>query len=243
MKLVFLGVFLTFLVLWALWNASLTRLWRRIGARSAVHFPVWRRLRERLFEIARRERFAVQPRLWIVPDFAPNVIIAKQGRAVHIAVTEGLLRSLDDDELDAVLSLCLAHGRGGRRRWQTLVALQLFPFACLLQGYPTAVQIFLSPWLTALQRLVSPPARVFRFDRQAGDELAVAAALQKMAVLGRKIPLRRWNLALDPLFLVSPLALDGGPFWIFLSQPSVEERRRALLLGASLAKEQAVCHK
>jgi hypothetical protein len=61
------------------------------------------------------------------------------------------------------------------------------------------------------------------------EPLLVAAALQKAAVLGRKIPLRHWNFALDPLFLLSPLALDGGPFWVFLSQPSVEERRRALL--------------
>jgi Zn-dependent protease with chaperone function len=84
--------------------------------------------------------------------------------------------------------------------------------------------------------LAAPPSIVRSADKKAeerGDALVVAAALQKMAVLARKIPLRRWNIALDPLFLLSPLALDGGPFWVFLSQPSVEERCEALLTGAT----------
>jgi Zn-dependent protease with chaperone function len=184
-------------------------------------------VRERLEDIARRERLSAPPRLWILPDFAPNALLARQGKVLHVALTEGLLRALDDEELDAVLALCLSHGR--LRRWQTRLALQLYPFAQLLQSYPTAVQVFLAPWLTAMVRLVSRPVRVLEADRRGSDGLAVAAALQKMAVLGRKIPLQRWNLALDPLFLVSPLTLDGGPFWVFLSQPSVEARRLALL--------------
>jgi Zn-dependent protease with chaperone function len=236
------------MALWFVWNGSLARLWGRLGARPAAHFPVWRRVRERMTELARRERFTTAPQLWILPDFAPNALITRRGRVVHVALTEGLLRALDDEELDAVLALCLAHGRSRRRNWQTQLALQLFPFARWLQGYPTAVQVFLSPWLTFVIRLVSPPASVLAADRRGHPEaVAVAAALQKMAVLGRKIPLKRWNLALDPLFLLSPLALDGGPFWVFLSQPSVEERRRALLdgipLAARLAKAEPLGHK
>lgn len=219
---------LALLVFWVR-NASLARLWRRLGVRPAAHSPVWRQARDRLLAVARRERLAVTPVLWILPDFAPNALIAKRGRVLHVALTEGLLRALEDEELDAILALCLAHGAGRRRLWQTMLALQLFPFARVLQSYPTAVQVFLAPWLTALNRICSRPARVLEVDKQSREALVVAAALQKMAVLGRKIPLQHWNMALDPLFLISPLALDGGPFWVFLSQPSLEERRRALL--------------
>ncbi|MGZ3653270.1 MAG: hypothetical protein ACXVB9_14590 [Bdellovibrionota bacterium] len=229
MKFIFPGIFLTFLAAWWLWNSSLARLWRRLGARPAAHFPVWRRARERLELVAHRERLATIPVLWVLPEFAANALIARRGRTIHIALTEGLLRALDDEELDAVLGLALAHGASPGRALQTKLALQLFPFARLLQSYPPAVQVFLAPWLTALIRLAGGPARVFEADRKTREALLVAAALQKMAVLGRKIPLRQWNFALDPLFLLSPLALDGGPFWVFLSQPSVEERRRALL--------------
>lgn len=229
MKLLFPALIAVILALWWQWNSSLARLWRRIDARPASHFPVWRRAAERLEHAAHLDRLAKPPVLWILPEFAPNAIVVRKSGVIHVALTEGLLRSLDDAELDAVLSLCLAHGAAKRRRIQTAVALQLFPFARLLQAYPPAVQVFLAPWLTALVRLVSAPSKVLEADKRSREALLVAAALQKAAVLGRKIPLRHWNFALDPLYLLSPLALDGGPFWVFLSQPTVEERRRALL--------------
>ena len=190
---------------------------------------MWRLAKERLEKAAELDRLRRSPTLWILPEFAPNALVARKGGVVHVALTEGLLRSLDDSELDAMLGLCLSHGATRQRRLQTAVALQLYPFARILQSYPPAVQVFLAPWITALARLVSSPSRVFEADRRGRDSLLVAAVLQKAAVLGRKMPLRHWNFALDPLFLLSPLALDGGPFWVFLSQPTVEERRRALL--------------
>jgi Zn-dependent protease with chaperone function len=228
-KLLFPAIIVLLLATWWLWNSSLARLWRKMEARPASHFPVWRRAKERLDHAAHQDRLRRAPHLWILPEFAPNALVVRKGGVVHVALTEGLLRSLSDDELDAVLSLCLSHGASPRRRLQTALALQLFPFARLLQGYPPAIQIFLAPWLSAALRVVSAPSKVFEADKRVREPLIVAAALQKAAVLGRKIPLRHWNFALDPLFLLSPLALDGGPFWVFLSQPSVEERRRALL--------------
>ena len=79
MKFIFPGIFLTFLLLWCLWNASLVRLWRRLGARPAAHFPVWRLARVRLERIAHMERLAHAPVLWILPEFAPNALVAKRG--------------------------------------------------------------------------------------------------------------------------------------------------------------------
>jgi Zn-dependent protease with chaperone function len=234
MKLIFLALFLIVLAGWVLWNASMPRLWKWLGARPVGQFPVWRQVKERLDELARQERIPV-PGLWVLPEFSPNVLVLHH-RGVQIALTEGLLRSLDADELDAILMLSLAHGQSRRRRLQTILALQIFPFARFLQGYPIAVQVFLAPWLTVLLRTVSTPSAVLRSDKRGtapGEALVVAAALQKMAVLGRKIPFRRWNFALDSLFLISPLAFDGGPFWVFLSQPSIEERRRNVLSFSS----------
>ena len=128
-----------------------------------------------------------------------------------------------------MLSLCLSHGGGHRRRAQTAIALQLFPFASWLQSYPVILQILLSPWIVALNRIFGSPRRVLVADAKAGRSLKAAEALRKMSVLGRKIPLKHWNFALDSLFLISPLRLDGGPFWVFLSQPPVEERMNALM--------------
>ncbi len=233
MKIILLCILFVCLAAWVLWHASLPRLWKWLGARPVKHFPVWRQVKERLAELSRQERVP-EPSLWILPELSPNAIVVRQ-RGVHVALSEGLLRSLEAPELDAVLLLCLAHGRGRSRRLQTVLALQLLPFARYLQSFPLPIQVFLAPWLTILLRAVSRPASVLRSDQKGtapGHGLAVAAALQKMAVLGRKIPFRTWSFALDPLFLISPLVLDGGPYWVFLSQPTVEERRRRILDSA-----------
>jgi Zn-dependent protease with chaperone function len=232
MKVILLALPLVLLVAYCAWNLRLKLLWAWLGARPAGQFPVWKQVSVRLEELSRRERLPV-PALWILPEFSPNALILKSRGGVEIALSEGLLRSLEAAELDAVLVLCLAHGHRSRRRMQTLLSLLLFPVARWLQGLPAAFQLLLSPSLTFLLRLASPQAGVLSCDskvsRRREEALAVAAALQKMAVLGRKIPLKQWNFALDPLFLVSPLTLDGAPFWLFLSQPSVELRRERLL--------------
>lgn len=234
MKIILLALVLVLIAAWILWYSSLKRLWAWLGARPVGHFPVWRQVNERLGELARRERLPV-PQLYILPEFAPNALILHGRRGVRLALSEGLLRALTTEELDSVLVLCLAHSRRPRRRLQTWLALQLCPLARLLQSYPLPLQIIFAPWLTILLRFVSPRSGVFHSDAKVGsreDALTVAAALQKMAVLGRKIPFRQWNFALDSLFLVSPLTLDGGPFWVFLTQPTVEERRQKLLGSA-----------
>lgn len=235
MKIILCLLFLVLIAGWIAWNSSLKRLWAWMGARPVGHFPVWRQVNERLMELARRER-AVAPQLYILPEFSPNALIVHGRKGGVVALSEGLLRALSAEELESVLSLCVAHSQRRGRRLQTWLSLQVFPFARFLQAYPLPIQLMLAPWLTVLLRVVSPKSGVFRTDSKVSrreDALAVAAALQKMAVLGRKIPLRQWNFALDSLFLISPLTLDGGPFWVFLPQPTVEERRQNLLGSAS----------
>lgn len=234
MKVILILLTLAAISAWVLWHSSVKRLWTWLGARPVGHFPVWRQVKTRMEELARRER-QPNPQLYILPEFSPNALILKTASGVKLALSEGLLRSLTIEELDAILILCLAHGARPRRALQTWLSLQLFPIARILQAYPMPVQVVLSPWLTFVLRAISTQAGVLRSDsmvKQRDEALTAAAALQKMAVLGRKIPFRQWNFALDSLFLISPLTLDGSPFWIFLSQPSVEIRR-ANLLGST----------
>jgi heat shock protein HtpX len=64
-----------------------------------------------------------KPRIWIVPDPDPNAFAT--GRDPHtasIAVTEGLLRSLDRDELQAVVAHEMSHIRNYDTRLMTLLA-------------------------------------------------------------------------------------------------------------------------
>lgn len=239
MKAILLLAFLALAVLHVAWHGRLRRLFRWLGARPVGQFPVWKQVRERLGELSRRERLP-EPSLWILPEFSPNALILRSPKGTHLALSEGLLRALSAEELDAVLVLCLAHASQPRRFLQTFLSLQLLPFARVLQGQPMALQLLLAPSLTFLLRAASPRKGVLAADShvsQREEAIQVAAALQKMAVLGRKIPLKQWNFAVDPLFLISPLTLDGAPFWLFLSQPPVEVRRERLLVTRNAPAE------
>ena len=236
MKMILLFSLAALLVAHVAWHARLRRLFAWLGARPVGLFPVWKQVKARLEELSRRERLPA-PGLWILPEFSPNALVVRSLRGdAHVALSEGLLRSLSAAELDALLVLCLAHAYSPRRRFQTFLSQQLLPLARIIQGYPAALQLLLAPTLTFLLRLANPQSAVLASDsrlRSREEALVVAAALQKIAVLGRKIPLKQWNFALDPLFIVSPLTLDGAPFWLFLSQPPVELRRERLLGGAA----------
>lgn len=211
---------------------SVTRVLRWMEARPVDKSPVWKNVSERLALVSKRHRVPT-PQLWVLPEFSPNALILRPWRRrIHLALTEGMVRALSDDELDCALSLCLSHGYQRGKKMQTRIACALFPLARLIQGYPLPAQLLLSPVFTCLLRGTIRPSQCLKADQFAASfqtQWKIAAALQKLSVMGRKIPLRRWNLAVDSLFLVSPLALDETPLWSFQAQPTVEVRRQRLL--------------
>lgn len=212
--------------------ASLPRLLRVLNARPLDHSPVWRNVQARMKEMARMQRLPV-PVLWVLPEFSPNALVLRPWRGrLQVALTEGLVRALSAAELDAVLALCLTHGYQPGRRLQSRMAAACLPLARWIQDYPFPAQLLLSAVFTCVLRPAYRFHRCFEADAKAADlhsVRVVAASLQKMAVLANKVPLQRWNLAVDGLFLESPLVLDGTPLWAFPAQPSVEERRSRLL--------------
>lgn len=64
-----------------------------------------------------------KPKVWIVPDSDPNAFATgKDPSSAHIAVTEGLLTTLDRDELQGVVAHEMAHIRNFDIRLMTLLA-------------------------------------------------------------------------------------------------------------------------
>jgi Zn-dependent protease with chaperone function len=223
---------ISLLYAWYLGWLALPRLLRRLEANPAQRQePIWLQVQERLEQVSASYRVRV-PELRVLPEFSPNALLVRRGRSAYVVLSEGLVRTLSGDELDAALALCLAHVYARGRSRHTLMALALFPFAQFLQSYPFVFQFLFSPPLTFLLRVAASPGRVIGADFSAArqvDKYRIAATLQKVSVLARKIPLERWNLALDSLFLVSPLALESQPFHFYFLQPSVRERRARLL--------------
>jgi len=76
-----------------------------------------------------------RPTIWIVPDQDPNAFATgTDERHAHIAVTEGLLRQLNRDELQAVVGHELAHIRNQDVRLMTLLAALVGVIALISDG-------------------------------------------------------------------------------------------------------------
>ncbi len=76
-----------------------------------------------------------KPTIWIVPDQDPNAFATgTDERHAHIAVTEGLLATLNRDELQAVVAHELAHVKNYDVKLMTLLAALVGVLALISQG-------------------------------------------------------------------------------------------------------------
>jgi heat shock protein HtpX len=76
-----------------------------------------------------------RPRIWLVPDDDPNAFATgRSPEDASVAVTEGLLRSLDRDELQGVVAHELAHIRNLDTRLLTLLAAMVGAIALISDG-------------------------------------------------------------------------------------------------------------
>jgi len=76
-----------------------------------------------------------RPRIWIVPDEDPNAFATgRDERLAHVAVTEGLLRTLSRDELQAVIAHEMGHIRNLDVRLMTILAALVGAVALLGDG-------------------------------------------------------------------------------------------------------------
>lgn len=196
---------------------------------------LWQNVEDRLKELSRRVRVDT-PELFILPELSPNAFVfhGLQQQRGAIALTEGLLHTLTAAELEAILCLCLARYKHRNAKTASFLAACILPFCRGLDFLPRGFSFIFTPFLQMIFYRVSSPRKIFEMDAEAQKLLKegkdLAAALQKMAVLSRKIPLRRWNLAFDHLFLVSPLQLQEDLLRFFPQYPSVDERREKILI-------------
>jgi len=86
----------------------------KIALKSSGAQPVTREQLPRLYEVM--ERLAAKaslpvPKLYVIPEEAPNAFATgRNPRHASVAVTEGLLNLMNDDELEGVIAHELSHG-------------------------------------------------------------------------------------------------------------------------------------
>jgi len=193
------------------------------------------------------------PRLYIIPSDAPNAFATgRNPQHGAVAVTEGILRMLDTDELAGVL----AHELGHIRNRDTLimtVAATLAGAITMLAHMAQWGAIFgfgrrdeedsggggmlsllfmaiLAPIAATLIQLAISRSREYFADSTgaavAGSPSGLARALEKLHYASQRLPLDA-NPATAHLFIVNPLT-GGSLVNLFSTHPPIEERIRRL---------------
>lgn len=193
------------------------------------------------------------PTLFIVPTDAPNAFATgRDPNNAAVAVTQGILRLLPSDELEAVIAHELSHVRNRDTLTQAVAATIAGAISFLAQtvsysmmymgssrdnreGGPNPIglllTIILAPLAATIIQMSISRTREFEADagsaRLTGNPRALARALQRLETIGRQIPLNA-NPAFEPLLIINPFS---GQFLanLFATHPTTEARIENLI--------------
>lgn len=230
----------------------------KIALASSGAQPVTREQLPRLYDVM--ERLAAKanipvPKLYVVPDAAPNAFAT--GRNPHnasVAVTQGLLEIMNDDELEGVIAHELSHVRNydiltssiaatvaGAITWMA----QMGKFAMLFGGYggdrddnrgggglSAFLMIFLAPFAALLLQLFLSRTREYAADetgvRMVGQPYGLISALEKLGAYNKRIPTSAISPSTSSLCIVKPFFGSGTLTSLFSTHPPLEDRIAAL---------------
>lgn len=198
------------------------------------------------------------PRVYLCPHEAPNAFATgRSPKKAAVAVTEGLVRSMDRAELEGVIAHELAHIKNRDTLISTIAATiagvlaylaQMAQFGLIFGGgnregggmggalFGLFGAIIAALGAALIQAMISR-SREFVADadgaRIAGTPHGLASALNKLDHFAKRIPLHQPNPAMNNLFIIEPfLGRAGGMLGkLFATHPPTADRIRALLQG------------
>jgi len=187
------------------------------------------------------------PRVYVIPEEAPNAFATgRDPKHGAIAVTHGLLRLLDRDELAGVIAHELAHIKSRDTLIMTVAATLAGAISMLANmaqwtmllgrssedeegGNPLAglVGILVAPIAAMLIQMAISRAREFVADEGGAeicaDPMSLASALRKIEGWSREVPMEAGTPATAHLFIVNPFT-GGGVLKLFSTHPPTDER-------------------
>jgi heat shock protein HtpX len=189
------------------------------------------------------------PKVYIADNPTPNAFATgRNPENAAVAVTSGILRILDQRELEGVIAHELTHIKNRDILISTITATLVgtITFLARMAGWAmmfggrdedsgsaisSLVLLILSPIIAVLIQLAISRSREFMADaggaQISGQPMALAAALNKLNTASKQIPMRNAETSTAHMFIVSPFA-GKSLMKLFSTHPPVEERIKRL---------------
>jgi heat shock protein HtpX len=212
--------------------------------------PVTREQLPRAYEVVEQltQKMGIpMPKMYVIPDESPNAFATgRNPQHASVAMTEGILNLLNDEELEGVLAHELGHVRN-RDILISSVAATLAGAITLLArmgfwfggmggrddrdrgggGLMGLLMLILAPIAATLIQLAVSRSREYQADatgaQLTGNPYALANALRKLDAYSKRIPMQA-SPSTAHLFIVAPL-LSGVSFAnLFSTHPPIAKR-------------------
>jgi heat shock protein HtpX len=189
------------------------------------------------------------PKVYVIPQDSPNAFATgRNPDHAAVAATEGIMRILDEHELEGVIAHELAHVKHRDILTSSIAAtiaaaiMLISRFAMFFGGgrdsdnrgaNPIALlaTMILAPIAAMLIQAAISRSREFAADAGgasiAGSPNGLMSALRKIEVAARRVPLDA-NPATAHMFIIKPFS-GGGLLSLFSTHPPTEQRIQALM--------------
>jgi heat shock protein HtpX len=231
----------------------------KIALMSSGAQPVSREELPRLYAVM--ERLAAKaglpvPKLYVIPQAAPNAFATgRNPRHASVAVTQGLLELMNDEELEGVIAHELSHVRNYDILTSSIAATiagaitylaHVAQWGMLFGGYGggrdddgergggfgALLMILLAPFAALLLQLFLSRTREYAADetgaRMVGQPYGLISALQKLGAYNQRIPTTAVSPTTSALCIVKPLFGGQVLSSLFSTHPPLEDRIAAL---------------
>ncbi len=228
----------------------------KIALLSSGAKPVTREQLPRLYAVM--ERLAAKanlpvPKLYVVPEAAPNAFATgRNPRHASVAVTQGLLELMNDDELEGVIAHELSHVRNYDILISSIAATIAGAITWIAYwgpwlGYGNRddregggggggilglVMLILAPLAAMLLQLGLSRQREYSADetgaRMVGNPYGLISALEKLGAYNNRIPTTAISPSTSSLCIVKPLFRGGSLGTLFSTHPALADRIAAL---------------
>jgi len=226
----------------------------KIALASSGARPVSREEAPRLYGVM--ERLAAKgnlpmPKLYVIPQAAPNAFATGRNPShASVAVTEGLLELMNDDELEGVIAHELSHVRNYDILTTSIAATLAGAITWIARlgfyfggyggdrnrrgggGLEALLMLIVAPLAALLIQLGISRQREYAADaagaRLVGHPYGLISALEKLGAYNKRIPMTNVSPTTSSLYIVRPLSTGQVFTGLFSTHPPLPDRIEAL---------------